>query len=281
MTQTSSMLQPAGVFAAASLLSLATALPALAQAQSTATYRLTFNSAWSVGTHPASFPPDPHYSPLVGATHNDQAVLWAAGELASLGIERMAETGSTTMLRGEISALAATGVIGDTLLGGPMRLSPGQIEMTFEARRDHPLVSVVTMIAPSPDWFVGTQSLSLRGTNGWLDEIEYELWPYDSGTDSGASYTSPNLDTQPPEPIRRIADEFPFAGTPALGTFTFELIERTCTADFNDDGGEDVFDFLAFQNAFDAGDLSADIDGDGDLTLFDFLGFQNAFDSGC
>ena len=193
----------------------------------------------------------------------------------------MAETGATSTLRSEISALAATGVIGQSLLGSPMRVSPGRITMMFETSSEHPLLTVVTMIAPSPDWFVGTQSLSLRDADGWIDRIEYDLWPYDSGTDSGATYTSPNLDTVPAEPIRRIADEFPFTGTPALGTFTIELVDVSCTADFDSDGSLSIFDFLAYQNAFDAGDPLADLDGDGSLTLFDFLAFQNLFDAGC
>ncbi len=54
-----------------------------------------------------------------------------------------------------------------------------------------------------------------------------------------------------------------------------------CRADFDEDGQLTIFDFLAFQNAFDAGDLRADFDGDGQLTIFDFLAFQNEFDAGC
>ncbi|MEQ9096644.1 MAG: GC-type dockerin domain-anchored protein [Phycisphaerales bacterium] len=54
-----------------------------------------------------------------------------------------------------------------------------------------------------------------------------------------------------------------------------------CAADFDGDGTLTIFDFLAFQNAFDAGLPSADFDGDGRLSLFDFLAFQNAFDAGC
>lgn len=54
-----------------------------------------------------------------------------------------------------------------------------------------------------------------------------------------------------------------------------------CIADFNRDGSLDIFDFLAFQNAFDLGLRRADLDGDGILTLFDFLAFQNEFDAGC
>ncbi|MFI4881277.1 MAG: GC-type dockerin domain-anchored protein, partial [Phycisphaerales bacterium JB064] len=54
-----------------------------------------------------------------------------------------------------------------------------------------------------------------------------------------------------------------------------------CPADLDGDGELTLFDFLAFQNLFNAGDPLADFDGDGDLTLFDFLAFQNAFDAGC
>ena len=54
-----------------------------------------------------------------------------------------------------------------------------------------------------------------------------------------------------------------------------------CRADLDGDGVLTLFDFLQFQNLFDAGDLTADFDGDGALTLFDFLAFQNEFDAGC
>ena len=54
-----------------------------------------------------------------------------------------------------------------------------------------------------------------------------------------------------------------------------------CRADLDGDGSLTIFDFLQFQNLFDAGDLTADFDGDGSLTIFDFLAFQNEFDLGC
>jgi hypothetical protein len=54
-----------------------------------------------------------------------------------------------------------------------------------------------------------------------------------------------------------------------------------CAADCDGDGLVLVFDYLCFQNLFDAGDRRADLDGDGELTIFDFLAFQNDFDSGC
>ena len=54
-----------------------------------------------------------------------------------------------------------------------------------------------------------------------------------------------------------------------------------CPADLDGDGELTLFDFLAFQTAFDAGDLSVDFDGSGVLDIFDFLEFQNLFATGC
>lgn len=54
-----------------------------------------------------------------------------------------------------------------------------------------------------------------------------------------------------------------------------------CPADIDLNERLDTFDFLAFLNRFNEGDLRADIDGDGALTIADFLAFQAAFDAGC
>jgi len=49
-------------------------------------------------------------------------------------------------------------------------------------------------------------------------------------------------------------------------------------ADLDGDGALTVFDFLAFQNFFDAANPRADFDFSEALDIFDFLAFQNAFD---
>jgi hypothetical protein len=54
-----------------------------------------------------------------------------------------------------------------------------------------------------------------------------------------------------------------------------------CYPDFTGDGTLDLFDFLGYVNAFNAGDGSADCDHNGEFELFDFLCFVNAFNAGC
>jgi len=68
---------------------------------------------------------------------------------------------------------------------------------------------------------------------------------------------------------------------PDMGAAVDALLGGLCPADIDGDGDLTLFDFLAFQSAFDAGDDRADFDGDGSLTIFDFLAFQAAFDAGC
>ena len=54
-----------------------------------------------------------------------------------------------------------------------------------------------------------------------------------------------------------------------------------CPGDFNGDGALNILDFVAFQNAFTAGEPEADCDANGALNILDFVCFQNEFSAGC
>ena len=153
-----------------------------------ARYRMTFEAVWSASTHPRNFPGNPHFSPLIGATHQAGAPFWMPGGLASPGMERMAETGAVSPLDAEIRARDA-GRAEALILGGGLRQSPGNL---------------VTMVAPSPDWFLGVYDLPLVADGQWRDEVIDDLPPWDAGTDSGSSYGSPDADTMPQVPIARL-----------------------------------------------------------------------------
>ena len=187
----------------------------------TADYLLTFDATWSEETHPGMLPPGPHFSPIVVALHNDQASFWTVGGLASNGIERMAEAGATNFLMLAINAEVTQGNADYGVVGADIPLSPGTIGQNFTAQQAFPLLTVVSMVAPSPDWFVGIDSVPLMNPNGtWRFHIEIPLYVYDAGTDSGPTFTSPDDDTQPPEPIS-LFDTGPFAPPMQfVGTFT-------------------------------------------------------------
>lgn len=249
---------------------------------SVATYDVVFIAEWSEGTHPTSFPFDPHFSPLIGATHSGAVSFWEPGGIASPGIERMAETGGIGPLRNEVNDSIAQGTAALLLTGGGIAVSPDQVGMTFDIAQDFPLVTLVTMIAPSPDWFVGVHGLALRDDAGWVPVVEVDLWAYDAGTDSGVDYTSPNQDTNPQEPIRNITGEFPFAGHGRIGRFVFTQRASAAFPDFAEPCGVlNFFDVAAYIGAFSNGDASADVAAPfGELNFFDVAAYISAFANG-
>lgn len=204
----------------ASLLTLLIANPVAAEPAAWATYTVTFDATWSAETHPAGFPPSPHFSGLIGGTHNAAIRFWAEGDLASLGVKQMAEWGSQPAHQAEVEAEIMAGNAGQVIVGDVLWVSPGQIETSFTITPDHPLVSLTTMIAPSPDWFTGVESLNLVVADQWVTELVVPLYPFDAGTDSGVNYTSGDVATNPAVAIAAITDGLFTPGVP-VGTLTF------------------------------------------------------------
>jgi hypothetical protein len=191
----------------------------------TARYRVTFDATWSASTHPTDAPPGPHFSGLIGGTHRDPVRFWTEGALASEGIKAMAERGRKSPLDEEIQDAIAAGTAQHVLSGGDVPHSPGAVALDFEVGRDHPLVTLVSMIAPSPDWFVGVSGLSLL-EGDWVSEKVVALEAWDAGTDGGASFLSPDRALDPRQPIARIRSGPLVVGSavPPLGTFTFRRL---------------------------------------------------------
>ncbi|MGB1310909.1 MAG: spondin domain-containing protein [Leucothrix sp.] len=183
---------------------------------SPATYRLTFNATWNANDSTLPFPSDPHFSGLIGATHKASASLWSRGQLASTGIKQVAENGIKGPLSNEIDALINQGSACSEISGGDVGFSPGSVSVTFTVQPECSLVSVVSMLAPSPDWFVGSNALNLVSNGQWRDTVVHDLRTYDAGTDSGTTFDSDDLITSPAEAIQ-LLPEIPGV----IGTFTF------------------------------------------------------------
>ena len=182
-----------------------------------ATYAVTFDATWSAATHPDGFPASAHFSALTGAVHAPDVRLWAVGEPASNGIRAMAERGATATLRAEVEALGTQAAVVE---GGYVGTSPGRATAELTVTDEWPLATVVTMLAPSPDWFVGVDGLDLRDGNGWAERVAVDLIVYDAGTDDGATYAAPDAPREPRGPIAAVRTA-PLAGT-VVGTLTFE-----------------------------------------------------------
>ena len=193
-------------------------------APGSAVYRIVFEATWSAQTHATDFPGGPHFSPLIGGVHSDRVSFRELGETSSPGMESMAETGATGLLSGEIRAEIPQNAL--AVISGSGTGSPGIATIRdVVVRLDDPLVTLVTMIAPSPDWFAGVTGYSLlNGVGHWTDGRTVVLYPLDAGTDDGSSYTSANYDTSPKEPIGNLGGLSPLSAEP-VGSFTFTRID--------------------------------------------------------
>lgn len=261
----------------------AAALASSAMSQSsTATYSLTFEATWTNSNHPGAYPNNAHFSQLVGTTHNDEVTFWEPGGIATAGIEQVAETGATSRFRIEINDAISAGTAHEIILGAAIN-SPGSTTFEFDVPSDKPLFTLITMIAPSPDWFVGTHGLSLRDSGGeWIDEIVVDLEAYDAGTEDGSNFSTSNPATIPAEPISDFSTTPPFAGLPELGTYRLTLLSvDTCLADVNSDGSLTPTDFTAWIDAFNNSLPGCDQNGDGSCTPTDFTAWINNFNAGC
>lgn len=192
-----------------------------------ALYRVTFEATWSATTH-ANFPAGAHFSPLIGLSHRADAHVIQAGQLASLGIKNVAEIGNNAALRSEINALRESNAALGLLNGHITTASPGSLTDTLRLDATHPLASVLTMIAPSPDWLAVLEGENLLVNGQWAAHRTVPARAYDAGTDSGPTFTAPNQPTTPAEAIRQLLLP-PATGSapdgPALGVWHLERLD--------------------------------------------------------
>ena len=191
-------------------------------AGASATYTVTFTTAWTAEATPGGVPDNAHFSPLIGGVHNADVAFLEVGGQATPGIESMAERGRTATLTEEIQAAGANAL-------SVLRKESGSgatTSVSFESvtvTADHPRITLLSMIAPSPDWFVGVIGLSLRGDDGsWIEALTVNLHPYDAGTEEGEEFSFDNAATVPHGTITRLRGEGRFSDAP-IATMTFTL----------------------------------------------------------
>lgn len=194
----------------------------------TASYQVVFSSNWSMENNGGTeFPGNPHFSPLIGAVHTSDFTIWAENGTATPGVEDVAETGHTPILTAELEAKMTENKV-STIITDSDAVSPRMMmSATFDITEDQ-IVSLVTMLAPSPDWIVGVSRVKLFKDGAWLESMVFQLRVYDAGTDDGPVFTSPNADTDPRGTITKLAgnDEIGLKEAEEkhiIGTMTFTL----------------------------------------------------------
>lgn len=194
----------------------------LSLGQTSATYDITFTSIWNAVDH-TSVPGGAHWSKLVGATHKTTNTFLQIGNLASTGIKNIAETGNNTVFNTEVSTEIINGEADKYIDGSNLGTATGNILISdLVVTKEFPLLTLVSMIAPSPDWIIAINGYNLLDTGGdWKTSVTIDMFAYDAGTDSGIDYSSSNIVTNSPETISMISG-LPINGN-KIGTLTITL----------------------------------------------------------
>ena len=197
------------------------AKPAAAQS---VTYQVSFQGNWTTASTPGGVVAGGYFTTLIGGVHGSGVTFWEEGGTASVGVENVAELGSTGRFRSEVQASPHTLSV---IRQGVSRGGRGSASFTISVTRTHPLVTLLSMIGPSPDWFVGVSGVSLLdGADQWHDELVVDLYPYDAGTEDGTEFTLSNPATDPQGVITSLRGTGKFSNVRmARLTFTLQAFE--------------------------------------------------------
>jgi hypothetical protein len=170
-----------------------------------AEYRVVVKSTWTPRSHPFEYPSGAHFSGLIGASHNGNFAIFALGRRPTPGLERLSEEGKHSPLDDEIRAAIAAGNALELFETGGLKNFKDSLVTTVRVDPAHPLVSVVNMVAPSPDWFTGASSVNLAENGAWVKSRRLVLPAYDAGGDDGKTYKAADRNTNPKKPTSRAA----------------------------------------------------------------------------
>eukprot|EP01024_Parvocaulis_polyphysoides_P041461 TRINITY_DN38006_c0_g1_i1.p1 TRINITY_DN38006_c0_g1~~TRINITY_DN38006_c0_g1_i1.p1 ORF type:complete len:212 (-),score=27.73 TRINITY_DN38006_c0_g1_i1:6-641(-) len=148
----------------------------------TAMYQVKVDFVWSAVTHPVDYPSNAHWSPFALTTHNSNYRMWGQDLMASPGVQQVAETGNSSILGTEIEDCGDDCIPMVTFPCDEMAgtcLATGKFSVPFDRTR----FSGISMIAPSPDWFVGIHDLELCKFGSWVTKFQAPLRGFDAGTD--------------------------------------------------------------------------------------------------
>lgn len=185
-----------------------------------AVYKITFDVVWSDKTHPDTLPDGAHVSPLIVTAHAKKDDLFTPNTPASSGIEIMAETGAPQTLLDELKNNPSV----LTSLTGKVLNAPDSLTLEITLDQEHHMISAVSMLAPSPDWFVAISNVALFEEGQWVEELKLDMIPLDAGTDSGTTFTAVDIDTDPAVNISPPRDDI---FTQAANEDTFATITIT------------------------------------------------------
>jgi hypothetical protein len=171
-------------------------------------YRVELTPLWTKANFPIEYPDTslihkPHFSGLIGTAHRADFHLFTEGQMPSPGLERLSEEGKHDPLDAEIKAVIGTGAALALTESDPLKDFTQTATAEVSVDDTHPLVTLVAMIAPSPDWFLAVPDVNLMENGAWVASKTVDANAWDSGGDDGTTFLADDKDTNPKKPTSR------------------------------------------------------------------------------
>ena len=179
-----------GAIAVAALASLLSATGAAASVghgeRPDATYRVTVTN-----TTDGQYLTPPNF-----AVHEPGVRIFRRGQVASPGVQAVAENGGVPVLAAEIAGAVDDAGLGDSTVGGDAPLPPGA-EVTFELGSSERRLSIVSMLICTNDGFAGLDSRNI-GRLAIGESSSFGLRAYDARTNINTHIHTTHLPTPTP-----------------------------------------------------------------------------------
>lgn len=163
-----------------------------------AIYKITVVGKWQIPQF--GVPSNVHFTYFAGMVHNANARSWQPGSYASIGLKNLAESGGLTeLIRETDSIILQKNAISHIAFPPPS--ATGTVSSNIYCNANYSHVSFASMIAPSPDWFIGVNNLNLYVSDHWLQDTLLNLYVYDAGTKDGDVFSMTGPATMPQQNI--------------------------------------------------------------------------------
>eukprot|EP00177_Eucheuma_denticulatum_P000562 GFKZ01001007.1.p1 GENE.GFKZ01001007.1~~GFKZ01001007.1.p1 ORF type:complete len:256 (-),score=27.98 GFKZ01001007.1:138-824(-) len=181
-----------------------------------ATYEITFTNFLTPGRFRNLIPETGLvFSPLAAVSHSNRLSFFTIRGFANKPVEILAETGSNTRFISLARRLRAAGRGVLSVTGADAVTMPGgSTTLEVDVDCENPFVTMLGMIAPSPDWIVQINNRNLFDVRArrFVRRQRGTLIAYDAGVDDGREFTPPmdlslDLPTVPQKNIAPLVED--------------------------------------------------------------------------
>ena len=158
------------------------------------------------------------FGETVIVAHKCAASFFSVGNLASAGVQALAEDGSTSDFQAEVTAAVAAGDAQASWTIGAPNSPTGNKNgpRSVPVEDEFSCLTILVKINPTSDWFAGVSAHDLRAGGTWPtpgnnNSIFVDLFPFDAGTLDGEEFATSSTATNPQGTIASLRNSGKFS----------------------------------------------------------------------